>query len=218
MKSTKKLVSLLLVAVMAIGMAMTAFAANESMEYTGPTDAQKIERMKASVYSNAKIAAGKGTISEVTDEKVLASAYDQENAVWDYLADQVESQLKDANGYVYISKKTLIDVQGITSGEVTVQLFDQGKFKVNSVKGHLAVVSHYNVTTGKWEQMKDLALIDDNGCVTFSFNSYSPIMISVLNIKPSDLKEGTGLTIKQVNMAPQQVVAGKTVKAPKMGE
>lgn len=218
MKSTKKLVSLLLVAVMAIGMAMTAFAANESMEYTGPTEAQKIERMKASVYSNAKIAAGKGTISEVTDEKVLASAYDQENAVWDYLADQVESQLKDANGYVYISKKTLIDVQGITSGEVTVQLFDQGNFKVSNAKGHLAVVSHYNVSTGKWEQMKDLALIDDNGCVTFSFNSYSPIMISVLNIKPSDLKEGTNLTVKQVNMAPQQVVAGETVKAPKMGE
>lgn len=81
MKSTKRLVSLLLVAVMAIGMAMTAVAANDSMTYTGPTEAQKVERMKESVYSNAKIAAGKGTISEVTDEKVLASAYDQENAV-----------------------------------------------------------------------------------------------------------------------------------------
>lgn len=218
MKSTKKLVSLLLVAVMAIGMAMTAFAANESMEYTGPTEANKVAWAKQSVYANAKIAAGKGTISEVTDEKVLASVYDQDDVIWDYLFDKVETQLKGENTFAYISCISLFDVQGITSGEVTVQLFDQGNFKVSNAKGHLAVVSHYNVSTGKWEQMKDLALIDDNGCVTFSFNSYSPIMISVLNIKPSDLKEGTNLTVKQVNMAPQQVVAGETVKAPKMGE
>lgn len=218
MKSTKKLVSLLLVAVMAIGMAMTAFAANESMEYTGPTEADKVSWTKQSVYANAKIAAGKGTIAEVTDEKVLASVYDQDDVIWDYLYDKVETQLKGENTFAYISCISLFDVQGITSGEVTVQLFDQGNFKVSNAKGHLAVVSHYNVSTGKWEQMKDLALIDDNGCVTFSFNSYSPIMISVLNIKPSDLKEGTNLTVKQVNMAPQQVVAGETVKAPKMGE
>ena len=36
--------------------------------------------------------------------------------------------------------------------------------------------------------------VDDNGCVTFSFNSYSPILITVTNVKPADLKADSGIT------------------------
>ena len=130
----------------------------------------------------------------------------------------MRSLLKDSSKYAYTYSYTLIDMQGITSGEVTVQLQDQGGYKVDEMKGRLAVVCHMNTTTGKWEQMKDLALVDDNGCVTFSFNSYSPILITVTNVKPADLKADSGITIKEATMTPQQVVAGDTTKSPKMGE
>lgn len=218
MKSTKKLVSLLLVVVMAIGMTMTAFAANNSMTIPEMTREDKVTFMTYYVYANAKVAAGQGTIAAITDEDILVSAYNQSDVVDTYVYDTMDSLLKDSSKYAYVQSRTLIDVQGITSGEVTVQLQDQGVYKVNKMKGCLAVVCHMNTTTGKWEQMKDLALVDDNGCVTFSFNSYSPILITVTNVKPADLKADSGITIKEATMTPQQVVAGDTTKSPKMGE
>lgn len=218
MKSTKKLVSLLLVAVMAIGMTMTVFATNNSMTIPEMTQEQKVSFMTYYVYANAKVAAGQGTIATITDKDILASAYDQTEVVDDYVYKTMRSLLKDSSKYAYTYSYTLIDMQGITSGEVTVQLQDQGGYKLDEMKGRLAVVCHMNTTTGKWEQMKDLALVDDNGCVTFSFNSYSPILITVTNVKPADLKADSGITIKEATMTPQQVVAGDTTKSPKMGE
>lgn len=216
MKKTKKLVAILLMAVMMLGVAGTAMADNSSM--WEPDDEYKLSWASAYVYSNAKIAAGSGSISKVTDKKVLTSAFDQTGAVDDFIFEKLRLETKNEK-YIYICETILFDVQGITSGEVTVQLQDEGAFKAANYKKCLAVVSHYNVTTGKWEQMDKLAEIDENGCVTFKFNSYSPIMISIMNVKSEDLKEGSAYAnVQKVTMTPQQVVAGAATKSPKMGE
>ena len=215
MKNNKRLLSILLVAVMAIGMTMTAIAAtNGSMNYQGPTDEDKVAWVNNYVYSNATIAAGQGTIAKVTDKEVLVSAYNQSDEIYGFVWQKVGAVLKDNNQEAYVTDYVLFDVQGVTSGEVTVQLKDEG---LADAKGMLAVVSHYNASTKKWEQMDKLAEIDDQCRVTFNFNSYSPILISVTNVKASDLKENSGFGIQKATMTPQQVASG-AAKAPKMGE
>ncbi len=199
---------------------------------------EKVTEISSKVQANAKVAAGSGTVAPITDKEVLAKVYDQSAKVESFVNATLTTKLEDEAKEVEVKGETLIDVQGVSSGEVTVQLQDQGDYKVSDMKGHLAIVSHLNMTTGEWEQMKDLALIDENGCVTFSFNSYSPIMISVTNLTPADFKKDAGVTVKQATMTPQQVKSQGTdapngtieptqsgnttepakVKAPKMGE
>ena len=217
MKRQSKLISVLLIGVMVIGMAFTAVAANGSPSVNPASQEKKV------FYKNAKIAAGGGTISEITDEKTLASAYDQSLEVSKYVRNTLSSQF---NKPVYIYETLLFDVNGVKSGQVTVQLGSEGKFDVNDAKGKLAVVSHFNSATGAWETQKDangkdqLSEVDPkDGTVTFSFPSYSPIMISVLSASSSDLKDGNSLSVLKATMNPKQVLASaSSTKSPKMGE
>ena len=72
-------------------------------------------------------------------------------------------------------------MQGVESGQVTVHLGDEGKyFSASNAAGTLVAVSHYNTVTEEWETMDDFAVIEENGNVTFEFESYSPVLLTVL--------------------------------------
>ena len=218
MKRFSKLTSLILVGIMVLGMALTAVAA---VNPSPMNDAEKAASAKQNFYSKAHISAGAGSIEEVTDESVLASAWDHEADVESYIRNTLKVQ---SNKPVWVYKQFLFDVKGIKSGEVSVQLESAGNFDVNQAKGKLAVVDHYNEATKQWERMKDangndqLCEIDSEGRITFSFPSYSPIMVSVLNIASSDLKEGATIGVKKYSASPKQVLKTGNSKSPKMGE
>ncbi len=210
MKKLAKITSLLLVGVMVIGMAFTAIAAG-SPSAGGQTDPKKV------IYKSAKIAAGGGSLAEVTDEAVLASAVNQKSA-----NQKAAANLETKDGKkVYVYQCVLFDVKGVKSGEVTVQLQSEGNFDVNQAKGKAAFVDHYNTATGQWERQKDengneqVSSIDDNGCLTFKFPSYSPVMVSVLSTSADNIKN---MAVRKVNTNPQQVLTTDNKKSPKMGE
>ena len=218
MKSTKRLIAVALMAIMMLGATFTAMAANDSMKEL--TAAEKIAKMKIGVYYKVTVPAGvpnadKITIAKITDEKIIASAYDRNEYVDNFVVPAIQNDLKPEkkNTTVISLARQLFDVQGVKSGEVTLALGDNAK----GDKGHLVVVSHYNTTTQKWEQMDKYAEIDENGCITIEFNSYSPILISVLNISREYLSDPNN-HVKKTTMTPQQVLAGAETKAPKMGE
>ena len=218
MKNTKRFIAVALMAIMMLGATFTAMAANSSMKEL--TDAEKVANMKIGVYFKVTVPAGvpnadKITIAEITDEKIIASAYDRSEYVASVVTQDIQKSVKpEMNVDVKVLARQIFDVQGVKSGQVTLALGDNAK----SYKGHLVVASHYNTTTQKWEQMDKLPEIDENGCITINFNSYSPIMISVLNISEKYLKTDGKYSVEKTTMTPQQVLTGAETKSPKMGE
>ena len=218
MKNTKRFIAVALMAIMMLGATFTAMAANSSMKEL--TDAQKVVEMGKGVYFKVTVPASipnadKITIADITDEKILASAYDRSEYVADVVVQDIQKDIKpEKNVDVKVLAVQIFDVQGVKSGQVTLSLGEPGK----DYKGHLVVASHYNTTTQKWEQMDKLPEVDENGCITINFNSYSPIMISVLNINEGYLKPGSKYLVEKTTMTPQQVLEGADTKSPKMGE
>lgn len=218
MKNTKRFIAVALMAIMMLGATFTAMAANGSMEEI--TAAEKVANMKIGVYFKVTVPAGvpnadKITIAEITDEKIIASAYDRSEYVASVVTQDIQKDIKpEKNVDVIVVARQIFDVQGVKSGQVTLSLGESGK----DYKGRLVVASHYNTTTQKWEQMDKLPEIDENGCITINFNSYSPIMISVLNINKGYLKPGSKYLVEETTMNPQQVLEGADTKSPKMGE
>lgn len=220
MKNTKRFIAVALMAIMMLGATFTAMAANRSMKEL--TAAEKIAKMKIGVYYKVKVPDGvpnaeKIKILDITDEKIIASAYDRNEYVDNFVVPDIQKndlkpEKKDTT--VISLARQPFDVQGVKSGEVTLQLVGDS---VKGCKGHLMAVSHYNTTTQKWEQMDKYSEIDENGCFTIEFNSYSPIQISVLNISREYLSD-PDVRVKKTTMTPQQVLAGAETKAPKMGE
>ena len=218
----KKFFALILAAVMCLGMSMTAFAAtndspsvpNESPEVSiGDTFANR-------VYSNVKIAAGQGSIQEITEEDLQAIILERVRAIgqWDYFEEyEFTFDYTFGDTTIQIPSRPYVfwsygfDVQGIESGQVTVQLQDQGNVRISDHIGHLVYVSHYNMETEEWETMDQFAQIDENGCVTFEFESYSPVILSILTVTADDLENRTNeevpVDVLDTTYTPQQVVA-----------
>ena len=200
MKFSKKLMSLLLAAVMVMGMTVTAFADNGSPSYSYTNDDYK--NIAGQAYNNVSIAAGGGTISTITDSTLLVKAGEQMVVAEKYVAEN----LKKADGSeAWVTQELLFDVGGVSSGEVTVYLKDQGDFKVADYKGYLAIVYHYNGST--WEKYGKYAKIDDNGAITFSFDSYSPIYVAITNLTADDV---AATSIQSANYSPTQTLSSST--------
>ena len=210
MKSTKRLVAIVLMAIMMLGATFTAMAANGSMgELTAD---KKIEEMKKlGVYFKVTVPAGDASIAEVTDKEMILKAYDRNIYVANDVALDIQKDLKPEkkDTEVKVLARQLFDVQKRTGGEVTLSLGDVAK---RNYKGHLVVVSHYNTTTQKWEQMMPLAKVDSEGCIKIKFDSYSPILISVLNISEEYLKPDSKYLGGGID------TPGADNKSPKMGE
>lgn len=203
MSKVSKMVSLLLVAVMVIGATLTVFAAESAK---AKTDEEKAQEIAGQVDENVE-AVGDATVSAITDTATLAKAYDmgvEADASIASIADQFTEQPT-------VMKTLLFDVNS-AGGDVTV--------KNAECAGKLGVASHYNTTTGQIEVMKDLVEFDSQGRGTVHFDSYSPVMIKVLNQTRSALKADATVGVKAVNLAAPQVDASSTAtaKTAKMGE
>ena len=152
----------------------------------------------ADMDSNVKVSAGKGTIAKITDAKVQ-QACETRSAEVDVLASQIETKSKVAE----VVKTFAFDVQGIASGEVTLNIGTENA-------GKLVLASHFGGEA--WDNL-GLCEVNEKGDVTVKSDSYSPIMLSVLNITADDLTDEAKTDVKTVNYDPQQ-----SVKAPKTGD
>ena len=183
----RKFFVLIMAAVLCLGMSMTAFAADETVDPNGspePTFAQI-------VYDNVTIAAGGGYLEKITDSAMQDLILERVDGEYDRLAEYTytSSYTSPIDGQVHTYTTRLFfpgfyfafDVQGVESGQVTVHLGNEGRyFDVSDCVGNLVAVSHYNTVTEEWETMDDFAVIDENGNVTFEFESYSPVLLTVL--------------------------------------
>ena len=183
----RKFFALIMAAVLCLGMSMTAFAADETVDPNGspePTFAQI-------VYDNVTIAAGGGYLEKITDPAMQDLIMERVDGEYDRLAEYTYTSsytsLFDGQVHTYTTRLFYpdfyfaFDVQGVESGQVTVHLGDEGKyFSASNAAGTLVAVSHYNTVTEEWETMDDFAVIDENGNVTFEFESYSPVLLTVL--------------------------------------
>ena len=183
----RKFFALIMAAVLCLGMSMTAFAADETVDPNGspePTFAQI-------VYDNVTIAAGGGYLEKITDSAMQDLILERVDGEYDRLAvyTYTSSYTSPIDGQVHTYTTRLFfpgfyfafDVQGVESGQVTVHLGNEGRyFDVSDCVGNLVAVSHYNTVTEEWETMDDFAVIDENGNVTFEFESYSPVLLTVL--------------------------------------
>lgn len=209
-KMSKKFMALLLIAVMTLGMSMTAFAAENNSpsgtEYkpdytwTMKTDEEKLNHFAQNVYSNVSVPVGIGSISKITDASMQAKVADQVTAVWNKYVDKIK--LKDSSEMARTVCDLAFSVDGVKSGQVTLQLNDEGNFKASDWVEHLVVVSHYNEATGQWEEMNKFAEIDSKGCITIEFSSYSPILLSITNIKAADLAADSGIAVYKTTYEP----------------
>lgn len=203
MSKVSKIVSLLLVVVMVMGVTLTVFAAESAK---AKTDEEKAQEIAGQVDQSVE-AVGNASVSAITDTATLAKAYDmgvEADAAIASVADQFTEQPT-------VYKTILCDVNS-AGGDVTL--------KSSDCAGKLGIATHLNTTTGQIEAMKDLVEFDSQGRGTVHFDSYSPVMIKVLNQTRSALKPDATVGVKAVNLAAPQVDASSTAtaKTAKMGE
>ena len=204
MSKSKKVISLMLVAVMVIGASLTALAAESAQ---AKTDEQKAQEISAQVDNNVTIASGTGTVTVISDTATLAVGYDM-GLEADSTVASIADQFTETPSVV---ATLLFDVEGVAGGDVTIQASA-------SYAGKLGVATHYNSTTGQIETMSDLVEFDSQGRATVHFNSYSPVLIRVLNVTRDSIKEDSTVGVKTVNLAAPTVTAASSVKTAKMGE
>ncbi len=204
-KMSKKFMALLLIAVMTLGMSMTAFAAENNSpsgnEYTWKwsSEQEKLDYFAQCVYSNVSVPVGIGSIAKITDPAMKAKVSEQISNIWNKYDGKIKTR---NNKYVWSAQALAFDVQGVKSGQVTLKLNDEGSFKVANYINHLVIVSHYNEATGQWEEMKKFAEIDSKGCITIEFSSYSPIVLNVLNITEAHLAADAGVAVYKTTYKP----------------
>lgn len=207
-KISKKFLALFLASMMVLGMGMTAMAANESPSGYVVSEQDKVEIFAGYVYSNVSVPVGVGSIAKITDPAMQVKVVDQ---MW-AIDDKYRGNIKTTGKYAYTQNVLAFDVQGVASGQVTLKLQNEGAFDVASCVDHLVAVSHYNTTTGTWEEMSKFAEIDKDGCITIEFSSYSPIVLNILNITASDLAPDSGIQILKTTYNPAAKGKGTSPK------
>lgn len=217
----RKFFALIMAAVLCLGMSTTAFAATNDSP-AAPNESPEIDSstiFAEQVYSNVEIAAGGGYLEKITD-------MDMQKIIVDRIIGEFSRLAEYTYTYIYTATNPFtgeeeahsltenlmpayffaFDVQGVKSGQVTVHLNDQGNFKVSNFINRLVAVSHYNTKTGEWEVMDDFAVIDKNGNVTFAFDSYSPVLLSVLYTHKDEVANDENYTIMETTYHPTQTL------------
>ena len=223
MKLSKKIITLALAAVMTIGMSTTALASNESPSAYVP-QVEKATYADLNQYGKVTIAAGKGSIAEITDPAMQDEVLKRAEAVKADLEKNWKA-IHTYNGKTYYSAATVeatfaFDVQGIKGGEVSVNLGlsdeDKKDFAENRKSGlsdYYAYVSHYNVEKKTWESQWSKVTDDFN--ITFKFDSYSPILVVLTDAsKSADGSVELAKTATAYNAKPVQTEA----KSPKTAD
>lgn len=223
MKLSKKIITLALAAVMTIGMSTTVLASNESPSAYVP-QVKKTTYADLNKYGKITIAAGKGSIAEITDPAMQEEVLKRSEAV----AADLENNWKatynfDGNTRDFtpaILATFAFDVQGIKGGEVSVNLglsdADKKAYAEDRKAGEYdfyAYVSHYNVEKKTWEVQ--WSKVSDDFNITFKFDSYSPILVVLTTAtKTADGSVELAKTATAYNAKPVQTEA----KSPKTAD
>ena len=223
MKLSKKIITLALAAVMTIGMSTTALASNESPSAYVPQD-EKTTYADLNQYGKVTIAAGKGSIAEITDPAMQEEVLKRAEAVKADLEKNWKSTYT-FNGKTEEYTPAILatfpfDVQGIKGGEVSVNLGLPDEVKKAYAEDRkagrydfYAYVSHYNVEKKTWESQWSKVTDDFN--ITFKFDSYSPILVVLTDAsKSADGSVELAKTATAYNANPVQTEA----KSPKTAD
>ncbi|MCR5355041.1 MAG: hypothetical protein K6E43_05595 [Lachnospiraceae bacterium] len=223
MKLSKKIITLALAAVMTIGMSTTALASNESPSAYVPQE-NKATYASLNKYGKVTIAAGNGSIAEITDAAMQEEVLKRAEAVKADLEKNWKATYS-YNGKTYdytpgVLATFAFDVQGVKGGEVSVNLGLPDAVKKSFVEARkagtydfYAYVSHYNVEKKTWEAQWSKVTDDFN--ITFKFDSYSPILVVLTNVsKSADGSVELAKTATAYNAKPVQTEA----KSPKTAD
>lgn len=213
----RKLFALIMAAVMCLGMSMTVFAAtNESPDATtrpnDPGTSTRPEPTISEIYNSeilwkASIAAGGGTLVDITDEATQEIILNRIEPQEDRVANTIwKSGIKPDRMY-YWGPRFAFDVQGVESGQVTIHLECDDEFDWLS-EGQIVAVDHYNTATGEWEIMDKFPVVDANGNVTIEFDSYSPILLTVLQVRGDEVAGSDYFPLLKTNYTPVQTLTG----------
>ena len=213
MKLSKKIITLALAAVMTIGMSTTALASNESPSAYVPQD-EKATYADLNQYGKVTIAAGKGSIAEITDAAMQDEVLKRAEAV---KADLEKNWKATDNSAAIVLFTFAFDVQGVKGGEVSVNLglsdADKKGLAAAIKSGLYAYVSHYNVEKKTWESQ--WSKVSDDFNITFKFDSYSPILVVLTTAtKSADGSVELAKTATAYNAKPVQTEA----KSPKTAD
>ena len=216
MKLSKKIITLALAAVMTIGMSTTALASNESPSAYVP-QVEKATYADLNQYGKVTIAAGKGSIAEITDPAMQEEVLKRSEAV---RTDLLKNFKTTYNSKPQVLATFAFDVQGIKGGEVSVNLGLSDEVKKylaerrkNESYDFYAYVSHYNVEKKTWESQWSKVTDDFN--ITFKFDSYSPILVVLTDAsKSADGSVELAKTATAYNANPVQTEA----KSPKTAD
>lgn len=121
------------------------------------------------------------------------------NTIW-------KSGIKPDRMY-YWGPRFAFDVQGVQSGQVTIHLEYDDEFG-RSLEGQIVAVDHYNTATGEWEIMDKFPVVDANGNVTIEFDSYSPILLTVLQVREDEVAGSDYFPLLKTNYTPVQTLTG----------
>ena len=218
MKLSKKIITLALAAVMTIGMSTTALASNESPSAYVPQQEEKTATYAdLNKYGKVTIAAGKGSIAEITDSAMQEEVLKRAEAV---KADLEKNWKTTDNSAASVLFTFPFDVQGVKGGEVSVNLGLPDAVKKAYVEERktgkydfYAYVSHYNVEKKTWESQWSKVTDDFN--ITFKFDSYSPILVVLTTAtKSADGSVELAKTATAYNDKPVQTEA----KSPKTAD
>ena len=218
MKLSKKIITLALAAVMTIGMSTTALASNESPSAYVPQQEEKTATYAdLNKYGKVTIAAGKGSIAEITDSAMQDEVLKRFEAV---KADLEKNWKTTNNSKATVEATFVFDVQGVKGGEVSVNLGLSDAHKEYYTKARksgtydlYAYVSHYNVEKKTWESQWSKVTDDFN--ITFKFDSYSPILVVLTDAsKSADGSVELAKTATAYNAKPVQTEA----KSPKTAD
>ena len=166
----KRLMALACVAVLTLGMSMTALATNPSVQAGIVTG---VESVKDNAGTSAKV--------------VVEAIHDEHDEEKDYISTEanVKKELENLKVEVKAGEKVqVLDVKNVEiEGDASLVKFPLTiTFKVNGIKaGDKVILLHYVSDAKGWEK---LDTITGNGTVTATFNSLSPVAF----IKLADAK------------------------------
>ncbi len=214
MKLSKKIITLALAAVMTIGMSTTALASNESPSVDTSQGGKTATYADLNQYGKVTIAAGKGSIAEITDAAMQEEVFKRAEAV---KADLEKNWKATDNSAAIVLFTFAFDVQGVKGGEVSVNLglsdADKKGLAAAIKSGLYAYVSHYNVEKKTWESQ--WSKVSDDFNITFKFDSYSPILVVLTDAsKSADGSVELAKTATAYNANPVQ----KEAKSPKTAD
>ncbi len=198
----KKFVAFFMAAVLCMGISVTALAADSPTPSTGDGGSGEVVTPstgdgedEVDIYalysgSNAKVVSGKGSVYPLDNTKEMFNLLsDATLTAWADLGEDLLNGVFDDSEERGIVADYAFGVENPDGGKMVISLGDGA----SDYAGNLALVYHYNGTD--WERMSSYALVDADGQIAISFDSYSPIYVGITNLTLDDVLDGASISV-----------------------